>query len=46
MANAASSARSCSSLSRPASLHPYLFFEPTMRAMIDGGVPVGPGQKR
>jgi aryl-alcohol dehydrogenase-like predicted oxidoreductase len=28
-------------VSRPASLHPYLFFEPTMRAMIDGGVPVG-----
>jgi aryl-alcohol dehydrogenase-like predicted oxidoreductase len=30
-------------ISRPASLHPYLFFEPTMRAMIDGGVPVRRG---
>ncbi len=29
--------------SRPASLHPYLFFEPTLRAMIDGGVPVRRG---
>jgi diketogulonate reductase-like aldo/keto reductase len=33
-------------ISRPASLHPYLFFEPTMRAMIDGGVPVGSRQAR
>lgn len=27
-------------MSRPDSIHPYLFFEPAMRAMIDGGVPV------
>ena len=30
-------------VSRPASLTPYVFFEPTMRAMIDGGVPVRRG---
>jgi aryl-alcohol dehydrogenase-like predicted oxidoreductase len=32
--------------SRPDTVHPYHFFEPTMRAMIDGGARIRPSYPR